>query len=81
MVDRFIVVDTVAGRVEADLVRSFLHARGINCELSQETAGWIYGIGVGPLGEVDILVPSGQGKQAREALKEFHKAMTGKTKG
>ena len=79
MVDRFIVVDTVAGRGEADLVQSFLHARGIKCELSQESAGWIYGIGVGPLGEVDILVPSRQGKQACEALKEYHKATTEKS--
>jgi hypothetical protein len=80
MVDRFIVIDTLSGRVEADLVRSFLHARGIKSELSQESAGWVYGIGVGPLGEVDILVPSSQGKAAREALKEYHKRMTGKSK-
>ena len=74
MVDRFIVVDTVSGRTEAEFLLSFLEARGIQCELSQEAIGWVFGIGVGPLSEVDILVPSHQGKQAREALKEYHKA-------
>ncbi|HJW89494.1 MAG TPA: hypothetical protein VJ436_02510 [Anaerolineales bacterium] len=73
MVDRFIVVDTVSGRTEAEFLISFLQARGIKCELSQEAVGWVYGMGVGPLAEVDILVPSNQGKQAREALKEYHK--------
>jgi hypothetical protein len=74
MVDRFIVVDTVAGRLEADLVKSFLHARGIQCELSQESVGTIYGISVGSLGVVEILVPSRQGKKARQALKEYHRS-------
>jgi hypothetical protein len=74
MVDRFIVIDTVSGRTEAEFLLSFLRARGIKCELSQEAIGWVYGLGVGPLAEVDILVPSRQGKQARQAIKEYHKA-------
>ena len=72
MVDRFIVVDKVSGRTEAEILRSYLQAIGVQCELSQEAAGWVYGMGVGPLAEVEILVPSSQGKQARQALKEYH---------
>jgi hypothetical protein len=74
MVDRFVVVDTVSGRTEAEIVRSFLHAKGIQCEISQEAVGWVYGLEVGPLAKVEVLVPSRQGKKAREALKEFHTA-------
>ncbi len=72
MVDQFIVVETVMGQVEAQILRSFLNARGIKCELSQEAIGKIYSTGIGLTGSVDILVPSKQGKQAREALKEYY---------
>ncbi len=77
MVDRLIVLEKVSGRTEAEFLRSFLQARGIHCELSQETAGWVYGLGVGPIASVEILVPSEQGKKAREALKEYHKTRQG----
>lgn len=74
MVDRFIVVDVVSGRLEAELVHSYLQAQGIRCEINQESAGWIHGLVTGPLGEVEILVPSRQGKQARQAIKAYHQA-------
>ncbi len=74
MVDRFVVIDTVSGRTKAEIVRSFLRAKGVQCEISQEAVGWIYGFGVGPFARVEILVPSRQGKKAREALKEFYPA-------
>ncbi len=73
MVDRFIVVDTVMGQIEAAILRGFLNARGIQCELSQEAIGKIYSTGIGLTGSVDILVPSKQGKQARAALKEYYR--------
>lgn len=50
-----------------------LQARGIQCELSQESLGWIYGIELGPLGKVDLLAPSSQAKKARQVLREFTK--------
>ena len=75
MVDRYIVVDTISGRTEAELLRSMLQARGIQCELSEEAAGWVYGIGIGPLAEVELLVPSHQSKLARQILKEYHAAI------
>jgi hypothetical protein len=71
MVDRFVVVATVSGRTEALFLQSFLRARGVQCELSQESAAWVHGLEVGPLANVDILVPSHQGKTARAALKEY----------
>ncbi len=74
MSDEFIVVDTVSGRVLAEMLRSFLQAQGVQCELSQEALGTVYGITVGALGSVDLLVPSRQGKQARELLKDYHRS-------
>lgn len=73
MSDSFVVVETVSGRTEAELLQSFLHARGVKCEISGEAAGWVYGLGAGPLANVELLVPSHQAKAARQALKEFHK--------
>jgi hypothetical protein len=74
MVDRYVVVETVYGRTEAEFLRSYLQARGVHCEISQEAAGSIFPATVGVLARVDILVPSRQGKAARQALKEYHKA-------
>jgi hypothetical protein len=73
MVDRYVVVDTVSGRTAAGFVQSFLRARGIKCEISQEAAGWVHGLGLGPMAEAEIMVPSHQAKEARRALKDYHK--------
>ena len=73
MVDRFVVVETVAGRTKAELLRSLLQANGVQCELSQEALGWIHGLELGPFANVDILVPSRQAKSARQVLKEYQK--------
>jgi hypothetical protein len=73
MIDRYIVVDVVSGHTEAEFLRSLLRAKGIRCELSKEALGQIHGLEVGSLGQVEILVPSQQGKKAREALREYHK--------
>jgi hypothetical protein len=74
MSDEFIVVETVSGRGMAEVLRSFLQAQGVQCELSQEALGIVYGMTVGALGSVDLLVPSRQGKQARELLKDYHRS-------
>jgi hypothetical protein len=74
MADQYIVVDTIAGRTEAEILCGFLEARGIKCMISQEAAGWVYGLNVGPLASVDILVPSHQADEAREALREIRES-------
>jgi len=75
MPEKFVVVDTVSGRAIAEMLRSFLQAQGIQCELSQEALGSVYGLTVGGLGSVDLLVPSHQGKLARELIREYHKSL------
>jgi hypothetical protein len=74
MSDKFLVIDTVSGRGNAEILRGFLQAQGIQCELSQEALGSVYGLTIGGLGSVDLLVPSHQGKRARELIREYHKS-------
>ncbi len=74
MVDRFVVVDVVSGRTEAEFLQGYLRGQGIQCEIAQEAVGNVYGMSVGTLGEVELLVPSHLSKKAREVLNAYHKA-------
>jgi hypothetical protein len=74
MADSYVVIDTVSGRAQAEMLKSYLNAQGVPCEVSQEAAGQLEGLTFGPLGSADLLVPSHHARQARELLKEFHRA-------
>ena len=65
---RLVVVYTAAGPGQADIIKSALVAAGIPAETSREGAGAAYGLVVGPLGMVDILVPEEDAAQAEELL-------------
>ena len=65
---RLVVVYTAAGPGQADIIKSALVAAGISAETSREGAGAAYGLVVGPLGMVDILVPEEDAVQAEELL-------------
>ena len=56
MRERLVVLTTTAGPGQATILKQALEAAGIPAELSQESAGPVYGLTVGPLGLVDILV-------------------------
>ena len=60
------VVTTVSGSLQADIIRTLLESRDIEVFLNQEGAGRVYGINVGPLGEVQILVPESQSQEAQQ---------------
>lgn len=60
-----------AGDLQAELIRGLLEAQGIQVQLSQEGAGRAIGLSVGPLGEVEILVPSNQIEFARKILEDY----------
>ncbi len=65
----------VQGRLEADMLKSYLEATGIQAELFQEAVGHhIYPVTVDGLGRVQIFVPKEQAAQARELLKAFQDA-------
>lgn len=78
MSEDFAVIATASGRLEAEILRSLLEAHGIPVWLLGESAGAAIGLGVGPLGEVEIRVPAEYGERAREVLADYyHDRLTG----
>lgn len=51
------VVYVANGKLEGDSVRILLESFGIPAFVNQESAGAVYGLSVGPLGEVEVVVP------------------------
>ncbi len=68
MTQPLVVVYTAAGRMEANIVKGMLEAAGIPVELSQESAGTVYGLTVGPLGWVDVLVTEQHAQEAQALI-------------
>lgn len=66
------VVEMVQGQLQAEILRGLLEAQDIKVWLNQEGAGAAYGINVGPLGTVEILVPSHALEQARQILDAYY---------
>ncbi|HBT46875.1 MAG TPA: hypothetical protein DEA73_03180 [Peptococcaceae bacterium] len=69
MGEKWIVVAS-ALPLEASLVKGLLESAGIPVRLRGEAIGRLYGLNLGPLGEVEVLVPEGKVDQAREILEE-----------
>ncbi len=62
----------VYGRLEADMLKSFLEAEGIAVELFQEAVGHhIYPTTIDGLGRVQMYTPKEQAAQARELLQVY----------
>ena len=66
------LVITVSGELQADLIRNLLEAQDIEVFLNQEGAGRAYGLTVGPMGEVQVLVPKDQSEAARQIVDDFY---------
>jgi hypothetical protein len=64
-------VGSVSGKIEAEIVRGLLEASGIKVWLVHEAAATIYGLGVGPLAVVDLMVPADQAEEAAEILERY----------
>ena len=63
----------ISGRPEADLLKSYLEASGIEVQLFQEGAGLdIYPVTFGPLAMVQVFVPSVKISDARAGLESFN---------
>jgi L-cysteine desulfidase len=60
MNQEYVKVYSCNGQLDADMIKIFLESMEINAIISRESVGGIYGLSVGPLGEVDILVPREQ---------------------
>jgi hypothetical protein len=68
MPQSLVVVYTAGNPGLADIIKSTLLAAGIPAQTSREGAGAVYGLTVGPLGMVDILVPEDYAAQAEALL-------------
>ena len=73
MTQSLAVVYTAAGRIEADIVKGMLEAAGIPVELSQESAGTVYGFTVGTMGLVEILVPEQRADEAKALIEAMQR--------
>jgi hypothetical protein len=63
------VVYSAQGKLSAEIVRLLLESFEIPAILSQESVGATYGLTIGDLGEVDILVPAVKVDEALEILR------------
>ncbi len=67
------VLTETNGRAQADLLKSYLEAEGIEVELFQEAVGHhIYPVMIDGLGRVQVFVPKAQLEQARELLAAYN---------
>lgn len=72
MSEEWVVIDEVPGMLQAEILRGMLEAQEIPVLLSQEGAGRVYGLTVGPLGTVQILIPAKDLERARELLDAYY---------
>jgi len=65
------VIYEVADPINAEIVRGFLESQNIQVHLSREGAGRAYGLTIGPLGIVQILVPTQDVERAKQLIAEY----------
>lgn len=66
------VITEVSGDLQAELLRNLLEAQGIKVFLNQEGAGRAVGLTLGPLGDVQVMVPEHQSEQARKIVEDYY---------
>lgn len=62
----------IQGRTEADVLKSYFMAYGIDVELFQETIGQLYPTSLDIFGRVQIFVAKKDSKVAGKLLKEYY---------
>ena len=67
----------VYGRMEADLVKSYLEAAGIPVELFQEAIGQLIPTNLDQFGLVQLFVPKEKLDEARELFEEYQNSTPG----
>jgi hypothetical protein len=60
------------GMLDAEMIRALLESYEIPSQLFQESAGVVYGMNFGPLGEVKIYVSKLQASQAKKILDDYY---------
>ena len=67
----WVVVGTASGELQAQLLKGLIEAQGVPARLSQEGLAKVYGFGVGPMADVEILVPSDRLAEAQAVLESY----------
>jgi hypothetical protein len=67
----YVQLVTVSGKLEAEIIHGMFQAYGIDAVMSHEAAASIYGLGIGPTAEVDILVPENRLDDAKQLLDDY----------
>jgi hypothetical protein len=65
------VVYVANGMLEAESVRILLESVEIPAFVNQESAGTVYGLSVGPLGEVEVVVPTQYIEAAKQVIEDM----------
>jgi hypothetical protein len=66
------VLDQVSGSAIAEMLKGLLESQGIRVVLSQEGIGEsIFPVGVGPMSEIQLLVPEDQLEEARKIMAAY----------
>jgi hypothetical protein len=65
------VVYVAEGMLQAESVKILLESFGITVFVNQESAGTTYGLTVGILGEVDVIVPLAQVEEAKKIIADM----------
>ena len=73
MTPNLVTVHTAAGQIQASIIKSFLEAQGIPTLVVQESAGVVYGLTVGLMGNAEILVAEEHAVEARELLEAMER--------
>lgn len=68
----YVKVLTASGMMEAEILRGLLRSAEIEVILRNEAAGPAIGLGAGPLGEVDLLVPASREEEAQSLLDDYY---------
>ncbi|MCU0486869.1 MAG: DUF2007 domain-containing protein [Anaerolineales bacterium] len=70
--EEWVLIDTTAGQLQAEIVRGMLEAQGIQVWLNQAGAAHAYAMTVGSMGRVEVLVPSSASEQAQRILSDYY---------
>jgi len=65
------VVFVANGKLEAESVKVLLESFGIPAFVNQESAGTTYGLTVGMLGEVEVMVPLSRIDEAKKIIEDM----------
>jgi hypothetical protein len=73
--EKWVAIAEIPGRLRAELLRGLLEAQEIQVYLSQEGAGAVYGLTIGTLGTVQVLVPAADYERAVQVLEEYYASL------